>query len=169
MSRPRKRAAYEPGTALLRPPPRDPHMRRPITTVTGASLVLLRAAIGLVSLIPAAIHGDLRAVDSAGLASDEARWVAFALVVGVLAVQVIFGILIFTGHNVARVLVMLIATIDISTAFVGWVERGGLLRLETAPYTLALDVLVLLALSSRSAAAYARRNQPARSGAEPSL
>lgn len=32
--------------------------------------------------------------------------------------------------------------------------------MAAAPYTLALDVLVLLALSSRSAAAYARRNQP---------
>lgn len=160
MSPSRKRAAYEPGTALLQPTPRDPHMRRPITTITGAALVLLRTVIGLVSIVVAALNGDLRAVDDAGLPSDEARWVALAVVGTVLAVQLIFGILILTGHNVARVVVMLIATVDITTSFVGWVERGGFLRLETAPYTLALDVLVLLALSSRSAAAYARRNQP---------
>lgn len=159
MSEPRKRAAYEPGTALLRPPPRDPHMRRPITTVAGASLVLLRTAIGLVSLAVAAIHHDLAALDTTGLPPDESRWVVLGLIGAVLAAQTVLGILILTGHNLARVFVMLIATIDISVAFVGWVARGGLLRFETAPYTLALDVLVLLALSSRRAAAYARRNE----------
>ncbi len=160
MSAPHKRAAYESGAELLRPPPRDPHMRRPITTSAGASIVLLRAAIALVSVVFVAIDGGFASVDMTGVPVGEGRVIALVLIAIVFGVQVVLGILIFTGHNLARVFVMLIATIDITVAFIGWVDRGGLLRAETAPYTLALDVLVLLALSSRSAAAYARRNQP---------
>lgn len=167
MSAPNKRAAYEPGTALLRPPPRNPHMRRPVTTVAGASLVLLRAAIGLVSIVLAVIDGALAEIDTVGVPVGAGRAIALGLIGVVLGVQVVLGILIFTGHNLARVYVMLIATIDITIVFIGWVDRGGLLRLETAPYTLALDILVLLALSSRSAAAYARRNQPEPGAARP--
>lgn len=159
MSAPRKRAAYEPGAALLTAPRRDPDMKRPITTVAGASLVLLRVAIGLLSIVIAAINGDLGEFDTDGISLETGRWIAAAVIGGLLVVQTALALFIFTGHNVARVVVMLIATIDISDAFAGWLARGGVLRAETTPYTVALDVLVLLALSSRSAAAYARRNE----------
>lgn len=56
---------------------------------------------------------------------------------------------------------MIIATIDIGSAFAAWIARGGSLGLAGTLSALALDVLILLALSSQSAAAYARRNERA--------
>jgi hypothetical protein len=54
---------------------------------------------------------------------------------------------------------MLYAVVSISGAFVTWCVGGEDIRVETTLVTLSLDILVLLALSSRQAAAYARRKQ----------
>ncbi|WP_314430259.1 hypothetical protein [Microbacterium lacticum] len=50
-----------------------------------------------------------------------------------------------------------VTAISISTAFVSWWARDQEITLQTTLLSLAVDILVLLALSSRSAAAYARR------------
>jgi hypothetical protein len=49
--------------------------------------------------------------------------------------------------------------LSISTAFTGWWAQGQDIRVGTTLVTLALDILILLALSSRSAAAYAHRRR----------
>lgn len=49
----------------------------------------------------------------------------------------------------------------ITWAFVSWLTNDGHLAFGGTLYSLALDVLILLALSSQSAAAYARRNERA--------
>lgn len=167
---PRKRAAFEPP---LDPTTADPAMRRPISTVTGSVLVLLRALAG--ALWAASVAFDLptwlRAI--AGAASGNADesldltvgdlGVGTAVFLGVLGavflVQVVFGILILFGSNSARVLVMLLSVGSISASFVGWWAYGQEITVTTTLLTLSLDILVLLALSSRDAAAYARRNQ----------
>lgn len=163
---PRKRAAYEPGGALLEPTRYNPGMRRPVTTVTGAALVLLRAALGAIALSGGwtgwdgtlqNINALLTALGAAVGDTSHAGFVAGTIVL--LAAQAVLAVLILAGWNWPRVLVMIFAVIDISSAFAVWIARGAGLGLEGSLYTLALDILILLALSSRSAAAYARRNE----------
>ena len=168
MTVPQKRPAFEvPGTL----PPPAPTMRRPISTTAGAALVLLRVVAGAVWILSATLGGEGWASSfAAGLSgetdsdvelSGDALGASLAVVVGVvgvvLLIEAVFGLLILWGRNFPRVVVMVISVLSISTAFTGWWVQGQEIRLSTTLVTLALDILVLLALSSRSAAAYARR------------
>ena len=168
---PAKRPAFE-LPAVPDIPVGDPAMRRPLSTTAGAGLVLLRVAAGVAWTLSVAFgwEGWLRsyAGDLSGdSASDEltpgvlgASLVVFLVATGlVLLVELTFGLLILRGRNFPRVVVMIISVLSISTAFTGWWVQGQDIRLSTTLVTLALDILVLLALSSRSAAAYARRRE----------
>ncbi|MFV4913962.1 hypothetical protein PFZ49_10515 [Microbacterium lacticum] len=88
---------------------------------------------------------------------DASLWVVLVGLGVVTVIELVCGILIFRGSNAARVLVMVVTAISISTAFVSWWARDQEITLQTTLLSLAVDILVLLALSSRSAAAYARR------------
>lgn len=181
---PRKRVAFEPP---LDPAAADPRMRRPSATVTGAVLVLLRALAGALwavsvafSLPPwlqqiaGAASGDASVSDDPSLAEFADLGIGTAVFLSVLGlvcvVQVVLGIRILFGGNLARVIVMLISVASISASFVGWWEFGLEITVRTTLLTLSLDILVLLALSSRDAAAYARtrprRRRAARLGAD---
>ncbi|MBN9213164.1 MAG: hypothetical protein BGO45_16395 [Microbacterium sp. 71-36] len=166
---PRKRAAFEPVAA---PVARNPAMRRPAATVAGGVLVLLRAASGIlwgltvVFPLPSWMQTVAGAADGSGadptftlsdLGLDGA--VFFGILGVITLVQAVFGILLLRGSNVARVIVMLVSTLSIITAFAGWWELGQEITVGTTLVTVSLDILVLLALSSRDAAAYARRNE----------
>jgi hypothetical protein len=166
---PRKRAAFEP---LAAPVSRDPAMRRPAATVAGGVLVLLRALAGIVWGLAVAFDLPPWLQVVAGAAEGSGAeptltlsdvgvgvGVFFGILGGVALVQVVFGILLLRGSNLARVIVMLVSTVSIVTAFVGWWELGQEITVGTTLVTLSLDILVLLALSSRDAAAYARRNE----------
>jgi len=166
---PHKRSAFEPAERLLRRPERDPAMRRPTSTVAGAVLVLLRAAAGLVVIAGIAVQWPAILADpdveltldgvSEAEAGQWALWVV--VVVGGLFVllDIVFAAFVLRGSNVARVAVMVISTLSISTTFFGWWAQGQEIHVNQTFASLALDILVLLALSSRSAAAYARRNE----------
>jgi hypothetical protein len=54
---------------------------------------------------------------------------------------------------------MLIAVLSISTSFTAWWAQGQEIEIAGTFVSLSIDILLLLALSSRSAAAYARRNE----------
>jgi hypothetical protein len=166
---PQKRAAFEP---LAAPVSRDPAMRRPAATVAGGVLVLLRALAGIVWGLAVAFDLPPWLQVVAGAAEGSGAeptltlsdvgvgvGVFFGILGGVALVQVVFGILLLRGSNLARVIVMLVSTVSIVTAFVGWWELGQEITVGTTLVTLSLDILVLLALSSRDAAAYARRNE----------
>lgn len=166
---PRKRAAFEP---LAAPVAHDPAMRRPAATVAGGVLVLLRAAAGIVwgltvaFELPPWVQAVAGAADGSGAEptltlSDLglSAGVFFGILGVITVIQALFGILLLRGSNVARVLVMLVSTVSIVSAFVGWWELGQEITVGTTLVTVSLDILVLLALSSRDAAAYARRNE----------
>lgn len=168
---PHKRPAYEPAAGLVAPTPTNPRMARPASTVAGSVLVLLRAAAGIVWVLGFVLGWSGWVQDAAGAFSGDASdssdlagtpGLLTAVVVAVL-VGVVFeatmGLLILSGRNGPRVLVMLFSVGSITIAFVGWWAQGQDIRLETTFLTLALDILILLALSSRSAAAYARRHE----------
>lgn len=166
---PRKRAAFEP---IAAPIARDSAMRRPAATVAGGVLVLLRAVAGIVWTLTVVfpLPPWLQAVAGAADGSGEQptltlsdlgldAGIFFAALGAITLVQAVFGILLLRGSNVARVIVMIVSTMSIGTAFVGWWEMGQEITVGTTLVTVSLDILVLLALSSRDAAAYARRNE----------
>lgn len=168
MSEPHKRPAFEPPTRLMRPYAYDPQMRRPTSTVAGAVLVLLRVIAGIVWTSEVALHWNTYAtkVDAVLDGTDfsqQAVQIALAVFVGISAIVLLadaaIAVLILRGVNWARVVVMLFSVISITSAFVGWWVQGQEIVLQGSLLSLALDILVLLALSSRSAAAYARRNE----------
>jgi hypothetical protein len=162
---PEKRAAFELPAALERPRA-DPSMKRPISTTSGAALVLLRVAAGLYWLVTVALDWSswvsVYDDDPADLTPEllGVTLVVFLVVVGgFLLGEAVFGLLILRGRNFPRVVVMVFAVLSISTAFTGWWAQGQDIRVGTTLVTLALDILILLALSSRSAAAYAHRRR----------
>jgi len=168
---PLKRPAYEPAARLLRPVHHDPHMPRPASTIAGGVLVLLRAVAGLlVGGAIAALWRDILADPDVTLALEGldvadadtrqvALWIVLSIVAVSVALDVLFAVLVLRGSNLARVAVMILSVMSISTTFFAWWVQGQEIRVDETFVPLALDILVLLALSSRSAAAYARRNE----------
>jgi hypothetical protein len=165
---PRKRPAFESPARLARPLPRDPAMKRPLSTVAGAALVLLRVAAGVVWLLSLSVHWPMLVrevdadIDGVALNPDQLG-VGFAIVAVVVGMfllgDAVLAVLILRGRNTPRVIVMLFSTLSIGSAFVAWWVQGQEIRIHTTFVTLSLDILVLLALSSRSSAAYARRHE----------
>ena len=167
MSAPEKRPAFEPAKELLRPPSYRPDMKRPPTTVAGAVLVFLRVLTGVLWLGELALNWQFVATDAAislgGLSTSElvgvGLWIIVAIVAVVLLVELVLAVLILRGSNWPRVVVMVFAVISISSSFAAWWVDDLEITLTTSLLSTALDTLILLALSSRSAAAYARRNE----------
>ena len=63
--------------------------------------------------------------------------------------------------NAARILVLFVSTMGIIAAAVDVFSGGPQITIKTTLLTLSLDILILLALSSRSARAYSRRRNRA--------
>jgi hypothetical protein len=164
-----KRPAFEPPAALAAPVAGPAAMRRPIATTVGAALVLLRVLAGVIWLGALSLQWDdvfTEAVDEVGdpitgdafAATSQAVYVVTAVLIGiVLLFDLVLGVLTWLGLNWPRIVVMVISTISISTSFATWWVGDQEITLQTTFVTLALDILVMLALSSRSARAYARR------------
>lgn len=164
---PQKRPAYEPAARLLLPTRADPHMRRPVTIVAGTVLVL-RAVAGAIAL--AAIAGgwndivtdagaSLEGFDPTPEGAAAALWVVMATGGAVLLADLLIAVFVFAGRNWARVVVMVFSTLSIASSFVAWWAQGQEITLQSTFLSLSLDILILLALSSQSAAAYARRGE----------
>ncbi len=169
MKTPEKRPAFESPGDLVRPVGYDPDMPRPAAISAGAGLVMLRVIAGLLWLAALALNwGDIAHSIEIDLGddvklTDDVKTIGLVLILGIGGVATllegVLAVLIYRGHNWARVLVMLYAVVSISAAFTTWWVGGQDIRIETTLFTLSLDILVLLALSSRQAAAYARRKQ----------
>lgn len=165
MTTPAKRPAFDAAERLLAPTPYDPSMRRPAATVSGAALVLLRGVVGLLGALR--VFGWDGTLDDAGSVIDaiiavvgaEAGAAVTTTAIVIAVIEVVLAALIFRGSNLARVLVMIVSVIDISVAFGVWLNRGGSFASQGAFVAVAVDILILLALSSRSSAAYARRTE----------
>lgn len=165
---PAKRPAYEPAARLLQPTVYDPEMPRPAATIAGTVLVLLRVVAGAVVLAALAVGWD-RFVDDTELVLDgsdlsaegSGLGLAVVLTVGaaVLLIDLVLALFLYLGRNWARMWVMVITTLSISASFVAWWAQGQEITLQSTFISLAIDILILLALSSRSAAAYARRGE----------
>ena len=96
----------------------------------------------------------------------EAAPIAFWLIIGAVVIGVLALMLlawaIWRGSNFARVLVMFSLTFSIITAAVEYFANGAEITIRTTLLTVSFDILVLLALSSNDARAWARRGRGAR-------
>jgi hypothetical protein len=89
-----------------------------------------------------------------------------ALAIYGLALLLYLGLalFVFLGHNWARIVAMAFATTSIILAFADYLHNGVQITLRTTLASLALDILILLALSSTPARHYARRQRPEKTG-----
>ena len=143
-------------------------MKRPASTVAGVVLVFLRVLSGLIVLGTIVLNwrSTLTEIDVTveGVQStpEVAQSVLIAVVIFlgvVLLVDAALAFFILIGHNWARVTIMTFSAISITGSFIQWWSEGQEITITGSLLTLGLDILILLALSSRSAAAYARRNE----------
>ena len=174
-----KRPAFESPASLAVPVAGPPTMRRPPSTTAGSALVLLRVLAGVAWLVALSVQWDdvfTKAFDEAGepLTGDEfdatsqAVYLFVVALIGVvLLIDLLLAVLTYLGLNWPRIVVMVISTFSISASFVTWWVGDQEVTLQTTFLTLALDILVMLALSSRSARAYARRERPPRRSPRP--
>ncbi|GAA1839864.1 hypothetical protein [Agromyces salentinus] len=169
---PRKRAAFESPAVLAEREAAPPTMRRPIATSLGAVLVMLRVVAGVIWMVAFALSWRPVLSDEFGVevvpGSEDDQTLTLVLVVilvvaglGLLVVA-LFGLAVYRGSNVARLLVMTFTTFSITAAAVDYFTGGEEITVRTTLLTLSLDILVMLALSSRAARAYARRPRPKR-------
>lgn len=162
-----KRPAFEPPASLTRPVAPAPTMRRPAATMFGVAIVVLRVIAGVVWLIAVALQwdelvrgdGGIVIETAADLAETSRAVLAIVLIGGgvVLAIDLLLGVLVWFGSNAARIAVMLFSTLSITASWLESLTGDIEITVQTTFITLALDILLLLALSSRASRAYARR------------
>lgn len=165
MSPAQKRTASEPITALLGFQETPQHLTgRPLSTSLGAVLVFLRGVSGALFLsVVIAMWSEIRpALDAEGIDPDA----AYALIIGVSGLTVcallVFAWFIWRGSNFARIAVMTWVMFSTITAAVGYFQLGEQITVQTSLVLVALDVLVLLALSSRGSRAWSRLSRQQR-------
>ncbi len=164
-----KRASFE---SPLRLAEREPtrRMPRPSATAFGAGLVVLRVLAGVAWIVGVAALWDQLLLNEVGvdIANDpdsaEASRLALAIVIvvssAVLLVELLFAVRIWAGGNLSRIAVMLFATFGITGAAIASFNGDAEVTVRTTLVTVSLDILVLLALSSRDARAFARQRRP---------
>jgi hypothetical protein len=142
-------------------------MKKPQSTVYGAALMCLRTISGFTFIVVAMLNPRefarsivLDGVEPGSLDGATANLV-LAIVLGAyalaLALYLLLALFVFLGHNWARIVAMSFATISIIVSFVRYWNNGVEITLRTTLLSLALDILILLALSSTTARVYARR------------
>ncbi|QHC65637.1 hypothetical protein GSU68_02920 [Rathayibacter sp. VKM Ac-2759] len=141
-------------------------LRRPATTHVGALMLVARglayALQAALLLAGAASVDDLTLVtgDTAGgststLGDGQTRAVAGALLLAAMLLWLVLGALVLRGSGTARGLALTSSLLSTITAFTAVLQGGAAISLQTNLGSVAFDILVLLALSSRSSRDYA--------------
>ncbi|RGE17356.1 hypothetical protein [Leucobacter sp. wl10] len=157
---PRKRAAIEPPTTLFgREAQPAPTTNRPVAVSGGAALVVARA--GGAVLWGAGLLREWGSIRAEFELSGEESMLMLGILLGLQALWMLLLLvlawLVWRGSNIARSLVMLGAAVSITASAVSYFTSGEEITVRTTLLTLALDILILLALSSRDARAWTRR------------
>ena len=131
---------------------------RPMSIIFGAVMIWIGAAVEIVAAT-ATLLGDYQLADALGgkgAAADTVLIVVMVLLVAALF-KAVLGWFVFIGSGGARVLVLLISVFTlVSSLGLMQLVPDKLFQLSTI-YPTAVDILVLLAMSSESAATYVRR------------
>lgn len=169
MTEAEKRTAFESPAALARPEREDPRMPRPAAITVGVALVVLRVIAGAVWVLGLAALGvtyievelgddGLDLVDSA---EAETFVLAVILILGgiLLLIDLALGVIVWFGVNWARITLLVFTAFSISVTFASWWVGDQEIHLDFTLVTLALDILLMLALSSEPARRYSRRTR----------
>lgn len=148
-----------------RPEPTDSRDKRPVQTTFGAGVALLRGlsylAIGLtVMLFRDAVDGQITVDITDGSAADVRLATiivgVFVLLIG--AIDIGLGLAVLAGRNWARLLLMFVCVLTTTTAFIANARGTEVVAVANLP-TVAVGILVLLALSSHRARDFAARGR----------
>lgn len=157
----RKRPANEPLEVLLSENDQAvvQVVSRPTSIVLGALFVFGRGLAGLFWLLVFYMAWPALAKEAEVSSEDQALVLGIILAIGGIAalVSLCFAWFIWRGSNFARLMVMFGVTISITTAATGYFLNGDTITIHTTLLTVAFDILVLLALSSRDARAWVQR------------
>jgi len=145
-------------------------VKRPLATGLGTVLMSLRVIWGFVSILVyvlnwTAIREEIFSTgDGTVLVPPDVADVLLIVGFSALGVWYLFyGVLaglVFAGSNWARIVAMSFASLSIIVVFLDWWNAGIPVTFRTSLASVALDILVLLALSAQSARSFARRNDP---------
>ena len=143
----------------------DSRDRRPAPTAVGALFVFVRGLLALYLALSVIAAPDAFAADLQTVPAGAERTIAFWVVAGSLllfaAAELGLAWKVFLGRNWARLLAMTLSTAAILAQAANVVEGGPGITLKTNLPGLALDILLLLALSSERSLVYARRERKA--------
>ena len=141
-------------------PTSDSRDRRPGAIVFSAVVTWLRALVGAVlALLVLLDPASTRDLLGSGVGTGSVTTAVGLL--GVAALDVWLGGATYTGRNWARVLLMLASATTVMIAFLAAARGGPRPVLDTTLPHIALGILVLLALTSPDARAYATRPRAA--------
>ena len=135
----------------------DSRNKRPAQIVFGATVSFLRASLFVLAgvaliFVPPEVLAQVptQAEPQAGLI------IAGVLLIIVALCDMGLALAVMSGRNWARILLMLFSLLAVITAFANNANRSEVVTLGTLP-TVAISILVLLALSSHRAREYATR------------
>ena len=141
-------------------------MKRPLSTLAGGILVILSAFAAALFIADVALRWFTDTADEVvwmlgDSVTPDARLAGLYAFLGIggffVLAELVLAVFVLRGRNGPRVIVMTYSTITICASFAGWWAGGQDVTFETSLISVATDVLILLALSSQDAAAYARR------------
>ena len=142
--------------------------RRPVPTVLGAALMLLRVLAGASFVLSLLVQWNAfvrsTEIDIDGLSRREVHQIAIGVSIVVLAVvavsvalYLVLTALVFRGSNWARITAMTLSAAVVVTSAIDYFNGGPEVSLRANLFGLPLDIRVLLALSSDRARLWARR------------
>lgn len=147
----------------------------PLTVAFGLFLMLVRVAVGVVSLswlasLTATGIADLKVVGpllDAGVPPDVLSVVVRAVLAAYLLAYLVLSAFIFRRANRARMLTLTLSAISVGTYVVLWITGAPESTLATQVFGSALEILVMLALSGETARIFTTTREPA-TGQRPS-
>ncbi|WP_084480828.1 LssY C-terminal domain-containing protein [Ruania albidiflava] len=147
----------------------------PLTVAFGLFLMLLRVAVGVVSLswlasLTTLGIADLKVVGpllDAGVPPDVLSVVVRSVLAAYLLAYLVLSVFIFRRANRARMLTLTLSAISVGTYVVLWITGAPESTLATQVFGSALEILVMLALSGDTARIFTTTREPA-TGQRPS-
>ncbi|MCU1479123.1 MAG: hypothetical protein JWQ64_3816 [Subtercola sp.] len=145
-------------------------VKRPISIYLSYLLMIIRGAIGAASVISvfatwadsvSAVKVDLPSGSDIG--ADQLADIAVWIIVGIASIAfigyIVLAQLVFAGYNWARFLVMTFSLITVATVAISFVRNESDVGTATGLVNLSFDILLLFALSSPDARAFARERR----------
>jgi cytochrome c oxidase subunit IV len=142
----------------------DSRDKRPVQTVFGAGVAFARGLLFLpvallFLLIPAQYVQNLD-IEGGNIEGGRSALILVGSAIAIYClIEIGLAIAVFTGRNWARLVLMLACVVTTIIAFVGNANGSEAVTLATSLPTVGLSIMVLLALTSHRARAYATRGR----------